>query len=322
MPADASPTQLQLYSLGQMAENMQVDPKTNQVSWQAAIIPIEAMNFVDGELKARPTDDTVSAIDATGASHQTKVTTDNTILATWFPQHSNRLSPPLMRRGERVQLYRYADSDRYLWAELGMDMALRAGEVAQYGWNATPDKAGGTPSKANSYFFEVNTLTGVVTFSTSKANNEKVSFTIQLNPKDGKLTVMDDMGQSIYIDSANHLVHLVNADQSSVTLDKQNIHVVCQDTLELNASNEVHLSTKTLLMETTSTTLKAQTVSIQASDSATIQAGSAVNITAPTVNIGGASFSSGKLTCSSIASSGLITTNGLNSSVDIHAPNV
>lgn len=308
-----SSSQLTLYSLAIAAENLFIDPKLGPLK-ELPVTPIETFGYLDGELKANPTDDTVTSLDSSGSQSSVKVTTDNTITATWFPFHSNRLSPPTIRRGERVLLFRYSNTDKYLWTELGLDPHLRAGEVAQYAWNATPAEGGAAPSKDVSYFLEVNTLTGKVTFSTSKANQEKTSFTVQLNPMDGKLVVMDDIGQAFYIDSMNHVVHLVNADKTEVTLNRQDVTIHCDDTLTIEAGKAINITTKNF-------TLQAESVNVSASNQWTVQSPQAT-INSPTITLGSVTIKNGAVTCSSLTSSGKITTNGLSSSLPISAPNV
>lgn len=298
---------LKLYSLGQAAENLEVGSR------ELEITPVEALNFLDGEVKSNPTKDTVTGIDASGMTATTAVMADNSLTATWLPLHSNRHTPPDIRRGERVLIWQFANLSTFFWTELGLDGKYRKLETATYIWNATQDESDDTQSDKNHYSVEVSTHRGTITLQTSKANGEKVAHTVQLNPKEGKLTIMDDVGQAIYIDSIAHLIHVINADKSEVTLSNQDITVKCDDTLELLAAKTVNLTTETLNIKAPTITVDSQTVQVNAD---TIQADCSKAV------ISGVTISNGKVTCGAISSSGVMTVTGINSTGPVNAPNI
>lgn len=310
-------SQLTLYSLGIAAENLTIGQRTLQVT------PIEHLNFVDGELKSNPTNDTVTGQDADGNSTQTKVITDNSLEATWLPFHSNRHTAPNIRRGERVLLWRFANQDKYYWTELGLDHKYRKLETVTYVFNATQNESDDTTNFENCYYVEVSTHKGTITLKTSKANKEKTAHTVQFNPMAGTFTFADDLGQVIFVDSVKHVIHLANADQSQITLDKQIITVQCQDTLNLISAKTMNLQTQTLNVKATNINITCdQTIQAQAAN-VTANVSGTVNVQAPTIKLGQVTIdSSGKITCNGIQSGAAIQTAGLNSSLPISAPNI
>lgn len=306
-------SQLHLYSKATVAENLVPRQPDDPEFRKGLFIPDEHMSFLDGELRSNPTVDTVSGVDALGNQSQTKVTTDMAVEAIWLPHGSNRLTPPDLRRGEKVNLYRFADLPTFYWQELGDDDHLRAQETAIFAFKADPSNEGATPSQENAYWLEVSGHKGTVTFSTSKKNGEKTAHTVQFDPMRGQFVLQDDLGQMVKIDSIAQLIHMVNAKGTEVTLDQQNINMHCDDTLSIEAVNAINIKTKTfhltatdgtfditnLTVNTTTTTLKASTASITADS---------VNVASPNIKLGAVTIANGVITgVVSLAASGSVT---------------
>lgn len=304
---------LKFYSLGQVAENLVIRQRNDPAFGSLEVTPVEALNFLDGEIKSNPTQDKVSGVDASGATVQTTVMADNSLTATWIPLEGHQHTPPDVRRGERVIIWQFANLPTFYWTELGLDRKYRKLETSTYVWNANPDEADDSQTPENHYSIEVSTHKGTITLQTSKANKEKVIHTLQLNPMEGKFTFMDDLGQAVYIDSIAHLIHLVNADKSEVTLDKQDITVQCDDTLNLTASKVVNLTTETLNIKAPNINVDSQTVQVTADT---------IHADCNTAVISGVTISNGKITCGDINSSGKLTVVGVASSAPVTAPNI
>lgn len=300
-------SELKFYSMGQAAENLTIGSRDLEVT------PVEALNFLDGEIKSNPTPDTVSGVDAAGATTQTAVMSDNSLTATWLPLGGSLHMPPDIRRGERVIIWRFANLPTFYWTELGLDRKYRKLETATYIWNASPDEADTAQTADNHYSVEVSTHKGTITLQTSKANKERTAYTVQFNPMEGKFTFMDDLGQAVYIDSIEHLIHLVNADKSEVTLDKQIITVQCEDTLNLSATKTMNLTTDTLNIKAPKINVDSQTIEVKADT---------VHADCNTAEISGVTLSNGKVTCGDITSSGKMTVAGITSSLPVTAPNI
>lgn len=306
-------SELKIYSLGQAAENLTIRERKDPAFGTLEVTPVEALNFLDGEIKSNPTQDKVSGVDATGAAVQTTVMADNSLTATWLPLEGHQHTPPDIRRGERVIIWRFANLPTFYWTELGLDRKYRKLETTVYSWNANPNESDDSQTAENHYWIEVSTHKGTITLQTSKANKEKIVHTLQLNPMEGKFTFMDDLGQAIYIDSIAHLIHLINADKSEVTLDKQVITVKCDDALNLTAAKTVNLTTDTLNIKAPKINVDSQTVHVTADT---------VTADCNTATISGVTISNGKITCGDINSSGKMTIAGITSSAPVTAPNI
>lgn len=315
-PAQPSPdSALKFYSIGHAAENLTIG------SVMLDITPSEKLTFVDGELKSNPTQDTVAGVDATGKSFSANATTNSSIKAKWLPLGSNRHSPPDIRRGERVLVWRYGDLDTFMWTDLGWDQNLRNLETATYVWNASQDQNDQTTSATNSYSVEVSTHKGTITVLTSQANGEKATYTIQLNAMNGSFTFADNLGQSLFIDSVNQRFFMQNQSKTSFLIDKQNLTITVPDTFDLNATNNVNITTKNY-------TLTAQNVTIKASEGVLVEcatfngtASTSVVIDTPTATIAGVTLSGGNVSMGTLSAS-TITCETVNASASVNAPNI
>lgn len=296
----ADKSQFTLYSIGRAAENLVIGSRMLQV------VPIEHLMFLDGELKSNPTPLTIKGKDAAGNATSTTVTMDNAIEAEWLPNTSNQITPPCIRRGERVYIYRYADRDEFRWTDTGMDRQYRKLESATYAWNATQNETDDTQSPENHYYAEVSAHKGAITIGTSKANGEKAVYLIQINAKEGNITIADDLGQIVFIDSVNHVIHAINADRSEFTLNKKIITIQCQDTVNLTALKTFNITTENLNVKATNITVNASSQVTVTTQTATLKANSAT-IDAQTTTVSGITIANGHIQCSGITSSGNVT---------------
>lgn len=236
---------LKPYSLALVANNKAMTTGLIQAT------PIESLNMFDGELGSLPVDQETSGVDASGQSYQTKVKADTAIDAEWLPFGSNRSTAPDVRRGERVMLWQYADTDTYYWQDLGLDGHLRKLETVVFSVGGTADESLDGTMPENSYSVEMSTHTGQITVRTSKANKEFCAFALQIDAKNGKITMADDLGNEFIFDAKNTKISMTNVDKSTVQLDKKKILLQCEDTLDLIAKKAVNIKTETLNIKAT-----------------------------------------------------------------------
>lgn len=206
---------LHRFSIGIAAENKPLNTR------MLNIVPIELMPALDGELVFDPEQQKISGVDKNGETFEIAVTTDVSISAEWLPLGTNRLTPPDIRRGELIEIYRVADSDQYFWRCMGLRDELRRLETVIWVFNGSPDLGSEGIDPETSYFLEISTHRGIVTFSTSKANNEKCTYTVQFNPMDGTFRMEDDVGNFFDLDTIERIWKLSNADDTYLELNKK-----------------------------------------------------------------------------------------------------
>lgn len=268
-----------IYTVGRSAINK--EPYTPLLE----VLPIEALSYVDGEIKDNQEEMTVEGEDAFGQKYSDNVKTANTLQCTWFPFDSNRLTPPDIRRGERVLLWRYADTDKYYWTTTGLDDFLRRLETVVWAFSNTTDETVKKLTPDNCVYMEISTHLGIITLSTPKSHGEEFAYKLQLNYRKGIFIIMDDVGNYLEMDSNERSIILRNADGSILSLDKM--------VALLKTAKEINLDTKAY-------SLKCETAVINAKKSYYLET--------PKIDFKASMFK-GTITTSTFT--GIVTTQGL-----------
>lgn len=245
-------SQLVPFSIGTAAENKKLRSR------ELLVMPQEILPFVDGELKENQTPMEFDGVDSTGKVYQGNVTTDNVIRALWLPESSNRVTPPDVRRGERIVLYRFGDTDQYYWRPMGLDDHLRKLETVVFAISATKDESKTTLDVESCYFFEMSSHTKQITVHTSKANGEAFAYDFQIDAEESKVLLTDDGGNYFLLDSANSHLRMENAAGTYYELDKQKIKGYAPQTIDFEAGQRMSVTVGGTKMDWTPgvTTLK------------------------------------------------------------------
>lgn len=218
-------SQFQIYSIGIAAANKHLDSDILYVQ------PIEVTAFVEGELDARLEEVEGGGVDRHDEEYTVKVTKDTSVEAKWLRiTHSNRRTPPDIRRGERVMLYRHSDSGEFFWDSMGMDDHLRRLETVIWTWGATDREEEDATDPEHCYSLEICTHTRQVTFRTVKGKDhggggtkEPFAYTFQFNTDYGSVVLTDDDGNYFELDSHESRLLLRNKYDTIVHLDKRRV---------------------------------------------------------------------------------------------------
>lgn len=239
-----------MVAFGYAAENRQ------QGSVTLEVMPAEIMGYMQGELSSDVGVVESEGVDAEGRRYTVSVSVANTIKASWYPHATNLLIPPSIRRGERVELWQFADVDQYYWMPTGLDEALRRLDTYIIGISATRDETTKTLSVENSYTMEFCSHTKAVTIRTSKADGEPYAYVVQLNGKDGKVLIEDDAGNYLELVSKEAKWSVVNAQGAEFTIAGRNGLFSVPDQMKFSA--------KSMLFSTQSYTVETQTYAVNA----------------------------------------------------------
>ena len=230
-------SKLKIYSLGIVAKNKALD------SHKIEVTPIEDLNMVDGEITDHGIEQTSKGIDKSGATYETKVSSSNTIEATWMPLGSpNRHSAPDVRRGEYVVIYQFGDADKYYWVTFKDDLTLRKLETVIYAFSGTPDESKGLSAETH-YFLEISTHKKLIHFHSSKANGEPFVYDVQINTGEGFILIQDDIGNFFTIDSKERRIELKNTDATHLDIDKRNYTLTVPDNTTIKTGGNTKIET-------------------------------------------------------------------------------
>lgn len=332
-------SQLHLYSLGILAANKPLRAADGSYNEEIEVVPIEVSMMVDGQLTDDKTTLSAAAQDSSGAAYSVEVDTSNSIKATWMSSgRGNRLTAPDLRRGDTVEIWRFADTDKFYWKEYG-DMNKRRLETVVTRFSATKDE-NATLGPDNSYHVEISTHEKQLTLHTSQANDEFCGFDIQLNTDQGFLQIQDTVGNSFTFNSSENQIEMLTADGGHFNLISKSLYI---DGLDLMAFNAKKMTFNGDELDTTVTTVNTQASTITTKTDTNNLTATNNNITATTSHTGTygitgklnvsskATFSGGLAVGGSISSlgsgfdfsgGGQLTVDSITSTGNVNAPNI
>lgn len=255
------------------------DPKKIN-SHEINVYPIELNPFFDGEIKSDPAQIATKGVDKNGKAYAEEIVSDNTITATWLPiGHTNRSTPPDVRRGERVLIWQYDSTDKYYWMSTGQDDGYRRLETVLWRFSNTQDETTTVMTDANSYWLEISTHKSTITLQTNKSNGEPYAYGLQFDCKNGKVTLKDDVGNFILLNSAETKIHLENADKSLLSMVK--------DTILMSATKSITFESDKIITKakTSITSTAGKTILYDAGKTLTIKTGNSVIINTKNTNV-------------------------------------
>lgn len=265
-------SKLRFYSLGLVAVNKNLKLDTIEVT------PIEDFPMLDGEITDNREKYSANALDASGAATNVEVDTTATIKAKWLPiSNSNRKTSPDVRRGETVVLYKFADSDAYWWNTLFDDNNLRRLETVIYAFSNN-SKEGPVNDSDSTYFLEVSTHRKIIHIHTSKSDGEPFSYDVQINAKEGRIVITDDVGNFIVLNSADKRITVQNVSESTIDINDKNINITAPETITLTAKNIIVNASEAI------SSIAGTDISDKANNNISINAGADINNSAGSNN--------------------------------------
>lgn len=266
---------------------------------QIKVYPVEEFPQINGKVSDFKPSYNVSTTNIKGATKSSDLKGDAVLVATWLPfGNSNRITAPDIIKNETVAIYRYADTNEYYWDSLFREPSIRRLETCCTMFGNLPNGVK-EYNKESSYWFEVSTHDQHIKVHTSKSNQEPFVYDIILNTRDGNLTIKDDIGNSIYLDSRAHQIKMVNTEGAFYDMIRENITIsapktirnVCQDFI-IEAGRTITTKAGTSISETAGTTINET-------------AGGSTTRQAPQHNVVGNTAATG-----TVSSSGNMTTQG------------
>ena len=242
-------------SRGYAAENLELGQNFLEV-----FCP-ELSGFADGEIDSKPVESQTQGQDSRGNNYTVKITTSNSIKTKWRQQGTNRITPPCIRRGERIEVWQYADTDVYYWTPSGEDDHLRRKETVTWAFSNTEDETTKELTPENSYWGQVNTHEKVVTFETSQSGGEPLKHTMQIDAKKGNFSYSDSAGNYVQVEGVDNKITVENGDGSKLILDKGNAQWIVPGNIDIKCGN-LNIETGAMKTSADSITDKANSVSI------------------------------------------------------------
>lgn len=256
-----------LYSIGYVTVNKE------RKSRKLQCLPVESATATDGETTHNPVESILKGTDKDGNVFEVKGTQSRDIECEWLPNEDNRATPPDMRRGELVEIYRVGNTNQYYWSCMGFKNNLRTREHVVWLFGASPEEGGSGLSFDKCYSLIFSPLDGYISIKTTKANGEPFAYTFQINTKNGICGWQDDVGNFIELNSKESRIKLRNVDNSFLSIEKQWIDMnadkyikftVGGTTMELTPEAISTNTTTTNITSSGETNLKSSTLNINA----------------------------------------------------------
>lgn len=237
--------------LGMLQTGIVAETKSRDTH-EIMIIPMEAFRTLMGNLGAGSFKQEVTGIrfDKKATPYTKALNMGIAIPAKW-KQLTNVNTSPDVVAGETVYFFQVGDSDEYYWDSAGRNENLRTLETKVFAISATPDPHDNEKTIDNCYIFTMSSHDGHMTLTTSKANGEACTYIFQFNTLDGTWTLEDDIGNHGHLNSVEHLWEFLNASNSLFQMDKKVINFKCDDSFNLEATNEVNVTTKKFTLNAT-----------------------------------------------------------------------
>lgn len=183
----------------------------------------------------------------------------------WTNPNSNRVTPPNVKKGEKVKVYQYADSNKFYWTTMGSEMDIRGLEHVEWAFVNTDDENVTVMDDKNCYKVVISTKNKIIAIRTPDNDGEVTTYELSIDTKNGiALPIKDGFGNEIRLIS---FAGDMNIDTTnSITLNTQ--HAI------VNAKETTTVNTKIATINADdSATINTKSAVIAASDDATIKTG-------------------------------------------------
>lgn len=211
--------------------------------------------FYEGDVTNDVAEIERTVIDEHGNSTKLNLYKTMAVKADWLEDESNRETAPHVKKGESVNVFEKKDTSEYYWQPRKKNNPTRRAEAVTFAWSAASQSNDiDIPKTAdNHYSATVDGINGHITITTSKDNGEVAKYTVQVQGKQGHVTVADDLGNLIQLNSSTKTITLSNGDNTYVQLSGPNILANANETILLKANNIVLDSSTVSITGTTQT---------------------------------------------------------------------
>lgn len=218
------------------------EPTSNTVK----VWPYEILPLMDGVITPDLIEYTNDGIDHNAKKWERTVKTGHWIECEWFYDETNRVTPPDLKRREKVTIWRVADSHKFYWTTDGREDHLRRLEHVVHAYSDVPpdilEDVELTPD--NTYTHTVSTRDGRIHWRTSKANSEEFLYDLIIDTANNFAMLTDDTLNRFSIDSVERIVRMENADGTFLEMNKEDIIGYAPNNWNMTVENDITFTCK------------------------------------------------------------------------------
>jgi len=270
---------------GQAAEDIEPNSVVLKI-----ICPELTPNVTQGSLGAGISNSTATLKNRDGGTINVPVVNTNHVVATWDGS-SNMRYPPMVRKGEPVKVYKYANQDKYFWSTTGKGRDFRTTDRVVFEVAAIdPEKPRSEKDDTNTYSAYLDSHDQKVGFKTSQANGEVTALSMMGDLKEGTFHLSDNtpgVANRIFLDSgAKSGVPVIQLNLSSgavIKMEGDNIYIKVPKKLFIDVGERFIINSPLTIFNIS----KVGTVIINAS-SVAVNAVKSFVVSAATIGLNGA----------------------------------
>jgi len=271
------PGTLTLVGIGNVVEDLKPGSDSIYISITEYLV------YKEGDLVAEESI-SYTTTDIDGNVTTVNKTKDDKIYATWI-QTPNRILPPTVCKGETVQVYRIADTDKYYWSTIYNELELRKLEVAHWVFSnkrKIGNRKTGLTWIKQVYEFIVNTVDKYIRLRTDMSDGEMAAYNIELNTGEGIAFITDQKENSFTLYTPESVLH-ISIIEDIHTMSKNN-YVTANETMSLLSKYAKRTGTLTIDDITKIYTLNAADLANIHSETINNTATKTFNVTTPVSN--------------------------------------
>lgn len=209
------------------------------------------------------------------------------IKAKWRSQSQyNRLTPPTIRKGEKVDLYRYSNSDIFYWDSCENNPSLRKTEKVVYAWSVK-DTITEDETIENMYSLTIDTKNQYIKLFISANHKEATEYTLEFDAKNGIFKLVDGENNFIKLFTQEDLLS-ININKDIEIKNGNDIKIENGNDIEINNGNDIKIDNGNNIEIDNGNDIKIDTgndIDVTASNNINIEGANNVKIKATTVNI-------------------------------------
>lgn len=226
---------LHVFDVGVVA----VDKEMN--SHEITVIATGNNHMFNDEVSETEKESRITSKDGNGTPIPMDSKTSQTLTASWLAMGSggNRVTPPNVRKGEAVTIWRYGDTNDYYWEKHYTELELRRLEEVLYLFGGT-SAIGEKLTTDNSYWTLISTIGKLIQLHTSRSNGEPFGWDFKIDTARGVFSITDNVGITYTLDASTGTV---TTDSENAIIENTKSSTENTETKTINASSSTTIDT-------------------------------------------------------------------------------
>lgn len=227
---------LKPFCLGYVSNDKDSEDKTQQNNWYINVYPMEILPNRDGDIM-QGEDIEYKNITLGGQDETCKIYKSNCLLGVrWLGLgQSGRITPPSVRQGELVMVYKLGNNIKKLyWESLATEFIKRKNDKMCFGVSDVPKLTNDNDHYNKSYYFLMDTFNKLVHLHTAQGDEEKARYDAVMDTHEGTFSLHDERGDTQFVEGTKvgNFLHLDSV--------KDTFNIYCNKTITITTRDRDH----------------------------------------------------------------------------------